>query len=72
MAYSPYSDIDRPPLRVADLRRALLRPDSLWREIEIREQTASTNADVAQAARAGAAEGLVVVAERQTAGRGRL
>ena len=35
-------------------------------------ETGSTNADVAAAARAGAPEGLVVVAERQTAGRGRL
>jgi BirA family transcriptional regulator, biotin operon repressor / biotin---[acetyl-CoA-carboxylase] ligase len=35
-------------------------------------RTASTNADVAAAARAGAAEGLVVVAAEQTAGRGRL
>jgi BirA family biotin operon repressor/biotin-[acetyl-CoA-carboxylase] ligase len=34
--------------------------------------TASTNADVAAAARSGAPEGLVVVAEVQTAGRGRL
>lgn len=35
-------------------------------------ETGSTNADVAAAARAGAAEGLVVIAESQTAGRGRL
>jgi BirA family transcriptional regulator, biotin operon repressor / biotin---[acetyl-CoA-carboxylase] ligase len=36
------------------------------------EETASTNADAAEAARAGASEGVVVVAEHQTAGRGRL
>lgn len=36
------------------------------------EATGSTNADVAEAARAGAREGLVVVAEAQSAGRGRL
>ena len=35
-------------------------------------ETASTNADAADAARAGAPEGTVVVAEHQTAGRGRL
>jgi len=35
-------------------------------------ETGSTNADVAAAARAGAAEGLVVAADHQTAGRGRL
>jgi BirA family biotin operon repressor/biotin-[acetyl-CoA-carboxylase] ligase len=34
-------------------------------------ETGSTNADVVEAARAGEPEGLVVVAERQTAGRGR-
>ncbi|MGH8823258.1 MAG: biotin--[acetyl-CoA-carboxylase] ligase [Jiangellaceae bacterium] len=35
-------------------------------------ETGSTNADVAAAARAGAAEGLVIAADHQTAGRGRL
>src|SRR5690625_1775078 len=34
--------------------------------------TGSTNADVADAARAGAAEGLTIVADHQQAGRGRL
>jgi BirA family transcriptional regulator, biotin operon repressor / biotin---[acetyl-CoA-carboxylase] ligase len=69
---SPYSDLDRPPLRGEELRRALVVPGALWREIEVKAETGSTNADVAAAGRAGAAEGLVVVAERQTAGRGRL
>lgn len=36
------------------------------------EETASTNADVAERFRAGEQEGLVLVAEHQTAGRGRL
>jgi BirA family biotin operon repressor/biotin-[acetyl-CoA-carboxylase] ligase len=35
-------------------------------------ETASTNADLADAARAGAPEGTVIVADHQTAGRGRL
>jgi BirA family transcriptional regulator, biotin operon repressor / biotin---[acetyl-CoA-carboxylase] ligase len=69
---SPYARLDRPPLVTAGLRRALIRPGELWTAIEVREQTASTNADVIAAARAGIPEGLVVVAERQTAGRGRL
>ncbi|MGH3456388.1 MAG: biotin--[acetyl-CoA-carboxylase] ligase [Nocardioidaceae bacterium] len=60
------------PLDRAALERALLRADSLWREIEIRERTESTNADVAGAARTGVEEGLVVAAEHQIAGRGRL
>ena len=36
------------------------------------EETASTNADVAERFRGGEQEGLVLVAEHQTAGRGRL
>jgi BirA family biotin operon repressor/biotin-[acetyl-CoA-carboxylase] ligase len=40
--------------------------------VEVVETAPSTNALVADRARAGAGEGLVVVAEHQTAGRGRL
>jgi BirA family biotin operon repressor/biotin-[acetyl-CoA-carboxylase] ligase len=40
--------------------------------VEVVEETPSTNAVVTERARAGVAEGLVVVAEHQTAGRGRL
>lgn len=50
----------------------MLRDDSLWTALEVAESTTSTNADVVAAARAGADEGLVVVAEEQAAGRGRL
>jgi len=67
-----YTDLDRPPLRPDALRRALVVPGGLWSELRVLEETGSTNADVAMAARAGAAEGLVIVAERQTDGRGRL
>lgn len=42
-----------------------------WR-IEVVEESGSTNADVAERFRAGEREGLVLVAEHQTAGRGRL
>ena len=74
---SPYRDLDRPPLREAALRRALLAPGSaadrgLWRSIRVVDSTASTNADLVAAARAGEPEGTVLVAEQQTAGRGRL
>jgi BirA family biotin operon repressor/biotin-[acetyl-CoA-carboxylase] ligase len=48
---------------------AALAPDLV---VEILATTTSTNAVAADRARAGAAEGLVVVAEHQTAGRGRL
>lgn len=42
-----------------------------WRA-RVLARTESTNGDVAQAAREGAAEGLVMLADEQTAGRGRL
>ncbi|KXK61788.1 biotin--acetyl-CoA-carboxylase ligase [Micromonospora rosaria] len=71
MPGSPYTDLDRPPLSAARLRRALVAPHGPWRQLDLRTETGSTNADAAEAARAGAAEGLVVVAERQTDGRGR-
>ncbi len=64
-----YVDLDRPPLRLPALRRALA-PDG-WR-VEVLSETASTNAVVAERARSGEPPGLVVVAEAQTAGRGRL
>ncbi|MFC4020600.1 biotin--[acetyl-CoA-carboxylase] ligase [Micromonospora sp. GCM10011542] len=71
MPGSPYTDLDRPPLSAARLSRALVAPHGPWARLELRTETGSTNADVAEAARAGEPEGLVVVAERQTAGRGR-
>ena len=71
MAGSPYSDIDRPPLNAAALSRALFAPDGVWTRLDVRAETDSTNVDVADAVRAGEPEGLVVVAERQRAGRGR-
>jgi BirA family biotin operon repressor/biotin-[acetyl-CoA-carboxylase] ligase len=64
-----YGDLDRPPLRPEPLARALAADG--WR-VEVLAETGSTNAVVAERARAGEAPGLVVVAERQTAGRGRL
>ena len=62
----------RPPLDPAALNARLVRPGGLWREIRVIRETGSTNADLLAEARAGAAEGLVLVAETQTAGRGRL
>jgi BirA family transcriptional regulator, biotin operon repressor / biotin---[acetyl-CoA-carboxylase] ligase len=69
---SPWSDLDRPPLSQRALAAALTRDGGLWRDIRVVAETGSTNDDVLAAARAGAAEGLVMVAEAQTAGRGRL
>lgn len=67
---SRWSDLDRPPLDGRRLARELA--GTMWRDVRVVERSESTNADVAAAARAAAAEGLVVVAEQQTAGRGRL
>ena len=64
-----YDDLGRPPLRPAALARALA-PDG-WR-VEVLRSTGSTNQVVAGRARAGEPAGLVVVAEQQSAGRGRL
>ena len=69
---SPYSDLDRPPLREPAVNKAVVRPGGLWRRVDVVRETGSTNADVADAARAGKAEGYVLVAEAQSAGRGRL
>lgn len=66
-----WSDLDRPPLRAAALD-AQLRGVAPWRELRVLEESPSTNDVCAAAARAGEAEGLVVVAEHQSAGRGRL
>jgi BirA family transcriptional regulator, biotin operon repressor / biotin---[acetyl-CoA-carboxylase] ligase len=71
-AMGPYSDLDRPPLHEGRLRQALVVPGGLWTGLTVVAETASTNADLAAAARAGAPEGTVLVAERQTGGRGRL
>lgn len=64
-----YEDLDRPPLRAAALTQAL-EPDG-WR-VEVVPSVGSTNELVGARAVAGEPAGLVVVAEVQTAGRGRL
>lgn len=51
---------------------ALLAGPSTWHTLEVLEEAGSTNDVVSQRAAAGVPAGLVVVADRQTAGRGRL
>ncbi|MFI6894375.1 biotin--[acetyl-CoA-carboxylase] ligase [Streptomyces sp. NPDC050256] len=68
---SRWSDLDRPPLNVPALRRGLLVPDGLWTSLDVLDSTGSTNSDLAGRA-ASLTEGAVLVAEEQTAGRGRL
>ncbi|MFG2077456.1 biotin--[acetyl-CoA-carboxylase] ligase [Nonomuraea maritima] len=72
MPESRYSDLDRPPLSEVALNRALVRPGSLWSGVTVVDSTGSTNTDLVAAARAGAPEGTVLVAEEQRAGRGRM
>jgi BirA family biotin operon repressor/biotin-[acetyl-CoA-carboxylase] ligase len=63
---------DRKPLDAAAVRAAVVRPGGLWRAVEVTEVTGSTNADLLARAAAGAPEGLVLVADQQDAGRGRM
>ncbi|MEU1119370.1 MULTISPECIES: biotin--[acetyl-CoA-carboxylase] ligase [unclassified Streptomyces] len=66
-----WSDLDRPPLNAASLRRALVREGGLWSSLDVVAATGSTNSDLA--ARADELpEGAVLVAEEQSAARGRL
>ncbi len=59
-------------LDATEITDALVYPGSLWREVRVVAETGSTNADLLAAAGAGTGEGTVLVAEAQTAGRGRL
>ena len=62
----------RLPLSEAALTEQIVRPGGLWREVSVVPRTGSTNADLVARAGGGAPEGLVLAAEEQTAGRGRL
>jgi len=62
----------RQPLSEPELRRAVVRPGGFWRSVAVAAVTGSTNADLLARAAAGAAEGTVLAAEAQTAGRGRM
>ena len=61
-----------PALDAARLNGAVASRPGVWREVKVVAETGSTNADLLAEARSGAQEGLVLVAEEQTAGRGRM
>jgi len=63
-----YTDLDRPPLKVDELRRGL---DSFYSSIEVVEKTGSTNADLIARAGTPDADRSVLIAEFQESGRGR-
>lgn len=70
---SRWSDLDRPPLNATALRGALVRRDTLWSSLEVVGSVGSTNTALVERVKAGeAGPGTVLVAEEQTAGRGRL
>jgi BirA family transcriptional regulator, biotin operon repressor / biotin---[acetyl-CoA-carboxylase] ligase len=59
-------------LDATEITRAVVRAGSVWREVRVVTETGSTNADLLAVAREGAREGVVLAAEAQTAGRGRM
>ena len=62
----------RPPLDEAALRAEVIGDRSYWRQLDVVAQTGSTNADLLARAASGAdIDGAVLIAEHQTAGRGR-
>ncbi|GAA4717888.1 biotin--[acetyl-CoA-carboxylase] ligase [Isoptericola chiayiensis] len=61
----------RPALDAASLRPVLLAPAGPLAALDVVAETASTQADLVERARSGRADPAVLVAERQTAGRGR-
>jgi BirA family transcriptional regulator, biotin operon repressor / biotin---[acetyl-CoA-carboxylase] ligase len=74
---SRWSDLERPALDGPALSDALTRDSSLWRSLEVVPEIGSTNAELVARAAAdpedgGTPEGVVLVAEHQVTGRGRL
>jgi BirA family biotin operon repressor/biotin-[acetyl-CoA-carboxylase] ligase len=63
---------DRPALDAAALTAELAAGSRLWRAVEVVEEIGSTNAELVARAAADEPQGLVLVAEHQQAGRGRL
>jgi len=62
----------QPLLSAQALRETLAAPGAFWRDIRVVAETGSTNSDLLGAAMRGLPEGAVLVAEAQSAGRGRM
>jgi BirA family transcriptional regulator, biotin operon repressor / biotin---[acetyl-CoA-carboxylase] ligase len=69
---SAYNDLDRPPLDERSVQRALMAPGGFVSALRVLPSVESTNTALAEAAADGAPHASVLVAEEQTAGRGRL
>lgn len=65
------SDLLPPTVDAERLAAAVRRPSGTYSRVDVVAETGSTNADLATLARAGQTEGRVLVADHQTAGRGR-
>jgi BirA family biotin operon repressor/biotin-[acetyl-CoA-carboxylase] ligase len=61
-----------PPPDLETLRAGLVAPHGPYAALNVVASTGSTNSDLAEAARSGAADRTVLIAEQQTAGRGRM
>jgi BirA family transcriptional regulator, biotin operon repressor / biotin---[acetyl-CoA-carboxylase] ligase len=66
------SPVGRPVSSGNALREAVVVPGGFWQDIRVVAETGSTNSDLLAEARDGLAEGAVLVAEAQSAGRGRM
>ena len=69
---SAYNDLDRPPLDERSLQRALMTPGGFVSALRVLPSIESTNTAMLEAAGDGAPHASVLVAEEQTAGKGRL
>jgi len=69
---SAYNDLDRPPLDERSLQRALMVPGGFVSALRVLPSVESTNTAMVGAAQDGAPHASVLVAEEQTAGKGRL
>ena len=71
MAHATSPDAGAEPLNAVRLRSEVGGSASMWTDLRVVAETGSTNEDALKQAVDGAAEGLVIAAESQTAGRGR-
>lgn len=69
---SVYNDLNRPPLNEHSLQRALMVPGEFVSALRVLPEVDSTNTALLAAAADGAPHASVVVAEAQSAGKGRL
>ena len=69
---SVYNDLNRPPLNEHGLQRALMTPGEFVSALRVLPEVESTNTALLGAAEDGAPHASVVIAEAQTAGKGRL